>query len=286
MQNINQQRFEQKVLLLRKKIATMENALVAFSGGIDSTFLLQFVADILGPAKVKAAIVKSIIQPPGELEEARRLARRIGVKMLEIQGHELDDKEFCLNTPSRCYICKNKIYTEMLNVAEEEKVRNIIDGTNSEDTGDYRPGIKAAAELGIVSPLMDAGLTKAEIRSLAKNRGLPNWDKPSSPCLCSRIPYYETITSEKLHQVAQAENYIKSMGIKDVRVRHHGQMARIEVPPEAIINLTAGHMRQTISSYFHKIGFKYVSIDLDGFRSGSLNEILDNNVLTGEKRLE
>lgn len=277
MQNIDQQPIEQKVLLLRKKISIMENALVAFSGGVDSTFLLQFVADILGQAKVKAAIVKSIIQPPGELEEARRLALCIGVKMIEIQGHELDDEEFCRNTPSRCYVCKKRIYTEMLNIADKEKVSNVLDGTNSEDTGDYRPGIKAAAEFGISSPLMEAGLTKAEIRILARNRGLPNWDKPSSPCLCSRIPYHEVITPEKIKQVAQAENYIKSMGIKDVRVRHHGQLARIEVPTKAIIKITADHMRQTISNYLHKIGFKYVSIDLDGFRSGSLNEILDNN---------
>lgn len=250
-----------------------DGAVVAFSGGVDSTLILKIAADILG-ARVVAATIDSPLAAPGETDRAKRLAALLGVRHVVVPGKALSDPEFLQNPPERCYLCKRHVYRAMGEMAREMGVEAVLDGTNADDTGDFRPGLRAAREMGVRSPLLEAGLTKEEVRRLARELGLPNWNQPAQPCLATRIPYGELITGEKLQQIARAEEFLAERGFFPARVRHHGPVARLELLPGQIGRLNDPFLREEIDKALKQIGFLYVSVDLAGLRSGSLNALL------------
>lgn len=264
---------EEKLLALKRLLNEMEAVLVAFSGGVDSTFLLQVAFDTLKD-RVLAVTAGSETYPQAEFNEACTLAARIGVRHLCITTEELADERFAQNPPERCYYCKQELFAKLLRIAADNNLKFVLDGANADDTGDFRPGMKAGRELGVRSPLLEVGLTKPEIRTLSRQLDLPTWDKPTMACLSSRFPYGHRITADKLAQVEQAEAFIKSQGFRDVRVRHHGHIARIEVDAGNIPALTALPLRLELQQTLKNLGFHYVTIDLAGFRSGSMNEVL------------
>ncbi len=263
---------EQKYGHLKEILQGYGSVMVAFSGGVDSTLLLKVAVDTL---KEKAIAVTSTgeLYSPGEVEEAVELARLIGAEHLIIAGNELDNPVFTGNPPDRCYHCKKKEYGEILAVAGARDVKVVIDGVNADDLNDYRPGIRAGIELGVSSPLKDAGLSKEEIRALSRKLGLPTADKPANPCLASRFPYGTPITTQGLRQVGAAENFLRKLGIPQVRVRHHGNLARIEAP-SAYLNFVVEHAVE-IESKLRELGYTYVALDLLGYRTGSMNETLN-----------
>jgi uncharacterized protein len=250
---------------------------VAFSGGVDSTFLLKATVDTLGKSKVLACIGISASLAQHQLAQAREMAKLIGVKLIEIPLDELDDPNYQVNKADRCFHCKSCQFRTIQEYAAERGFEHTLCGTNFDDKDDYRPGNIAVKALGIKTPLMDAELTKADIRALSKELGLPTADTPASPCLASRVAYGETITEEKLNQVEQAEDILRSLGFVEFRVRHHGHMARIEVPAADIEKITSEDIRQEIVKSIKALGFQYISLDLQGFRSGSLNETLSED---------
>ena len=231
---------EEKLEKLSELIQSCGRVMVAFSGGVDSAFLLAFCVNDLGKENVIAATGSSETYTPDELIFARKTAGELGVKHIIIETDELADECFSTNNDQRCYYCKNHFYASLGNVARAEQVNAVLDGNNSDDAGDYRPGRKAAAEHGVLSPLMDAGLTKDEIRRHSRAMGLRSWDKPANPCLASRVPYGSTITRDKLDAIARAEAFIRSLGFRIVRVRHHDMIARVEVPAEDLPRFIAG----------------------------------------------
>lgn len=251
----------------------MERVAVAYSAGIDSTLLLKVAHDTLGENAIGLTAVSASL-PALEKEEAAQLAQQIGARHVFIESHETEDVRYLANPSNRCYFCKTNTYDELFAYAHEIGFKQIIDGTNADDTGDHRPGRLAAREHGIRSPLQEIGFTKAEIRQLARELGLPNWDKPAAACLSSRIPYGTLITLENLSQVEQAENALHQLGFRELRVRHHEQVARIEVPPADFSAVIQQH--GAIVSALKTLGYHYVTLDLAGFRSGSMNEVLAN----------
>lgn len=263
---------ERKYNHLKEIIKGYGSVVVAFSGGVDSTLLLKVAVDTL---KEKALAVTNTgeLYAPGEVEEAAELARLIGAEHLIIAGSELDNPVFASNPPDRCYHCKKGEYGEILAAARERGIDVIIDGANADDLNDYRPGLRAGLELGVHSPLKDAGLNKEEIRSLSRKFALPTADKPANPCLASRFPYGTPITTRGLRQVGAAEIFLRKLGIPLVRVRHHDNLARIEVP-SVYLKFVVEHAVE-IESKLRELGYTYVALDLLGYRTGSMNETLN-----------
>lgn len=259
-----------KLQELERVLAESGGILVAYSGGVDSTLLLKVAQEALGE-RALAVTATSETYPDHEIQAAIRLAQEMGVRLRVIQTTELDRAEFAANPPERCYYCKGELFGKLVEIAREEGLPVVADGANVDDSDDFRPGAKAAAELGVRSPLREVGLTKAEIREISRELGLPTWDKPSFACLASRFPYGSQITRDRLTQVAEAERLLRALGLRQFRVRHHGDVARIEVDPADFAVLTADENRARITEELHRLGFLYVTLDLDGYRTGSMN---------------
>jgi len=259
----------EKFAKLKEIISSMDNALVAFSGGIDSTLVLKVAHDVLGD-KTAGVIVLSPTLPARELDKAREIAQKLGVHLVELTSNEMELKNFTSNTERRCYFCKDHLYHILHEYAAEHGYQDLLDGNNADDLGDYRPGQQAAREQSVRSPLQEASFTKKDIRELAHDLELPNWNKPASACLSSRIPYGTEINLDLLQQIENSENILNDLGFNEFRVRHHGDIARIEIPPNDF-NLLITH-RLKIDQKFKDLGFIYVTLDIKGFRSGSLNE--------------
>jgi uncharacterized protein len=262
---------QEKIEALNQIISGYGKVAVAYSGGIDSTLILKVSHDCLGEGAVAITAVSPSL-PAYELGQAQAIARQIGAPHILIQSQEVEDPRYLENTPSRCYFCKSEVYTQLIRRAAELGIETLVDGTNADDAGDHRPGLQAARQQGVRSPLQEAGLNKAEIRQLGRQLGLPNWDKPAAACLSSRIPYGTRISLGMLSQVEQAERALHDLGLGQLRVRHHDQIARIEVEVGDFDRLLAH--REEIIAAFQEIGYQYVTLDLAGFRSGSMNEIL------------
>jgi len=254
-------------------MAQKDGLVVAFSGGVDSTVVASLAHLALGK-KAVAVTADSEVVPRAEIKEAKALARRIGVEHLIVQQHELEDEKVASNPKDRCYYCRKGLTQLLKSVAKRKKFKVIVDGVNYSDLGEHRPGIKAANEAGIWHPFIELKVTKAEIRAMAKYLGLPIYNKPAAACLSSRIPYGQRITREKLSQIEKAEVILKRMGLQHVRVRHHGDIARIEVPPELFKKFHDPKVRQKIMAALKELGFKYVAVDLQGYRAGSMDEVL------------
>jgi uncharacterized protein len=246
------------------------SVVVGYSGGVDSVFLARVAVDVLGPGRVLAVTGKSDSIASWMEDTARRVADRFGIPWLELETREMDDPRYAANPSNRCYFCKSELWTRLSDVAQERGFDVVLDGSNADDVGDHRPGAVAATENAVRSPLLEAGLTKAEIREWSRELGLPTWDQPAAPCLASRIPYGLSVTPERLRQIEQAEIALREMGFRDVRVRHHGAVARLEVHPSEIARV-ADH-RADITRAVRGAGFQRVLIDLQGYRRGSLNE--------------
>jgi len=261
---------------LKALLQDLGRVLVAFSGGVDSTFLLKVAFDELGE-NVLAVIATSETYPEKENQEATRLAESLKVRYRVIQSCEMENPDFVANPPDRCYHCKMELFSRMQVIADEENIPYVLDGANFEDTGDYRPGSRAAEELKVRSPLKETGFVKDEIRELSRHLGLTTWNKPAMACLSSRFPYYTRIHSEALGQIAQAEEFLRSLGLSQLRVRHHETIARIEVPLEDIPRLMDPQLREAIVHRLKQLGYVYVTLDLAGYRTGSLNEILSED---------
>lgn len=264
---------DEKLTKLRDGLRSMEKAAVAFSGGVDSTFLLKIAHDVLGE-NVIAVTARSSTYPEREYKEAAGFIKGLGIKHITIVSEELEIEGFSKNPENRCYFCKKELFSKIVELAAQNGISHIVDGSNIDDLGDYRPGMTALSELGISSPLREAGMTKEDIRTLSKEMGLPTWDKQPFACLASRFPYGHEITREKLEMVDKAEQFLLDLGLRQVRVRHHGDIARIEVSASERSRFFDEGIMDGVHSRLKDIGFKYVALDLKGYRTGSMNETL------------
>lgn len=263
----------EKLIRLKEILKDMGSAAIGFSGGVDSTFLLGAAREVLGD-RVLAITVSSSVCPGRELEEAVNFIKDINAKHVIVEFDVFKVQGFAENHKDRCYICKKEIFSKIIEIAGGEGFEYIVDGTNADDMGDYRPGMKAISELGVRSPLLEAGLTKKDIRILSREMNLPTWDKPSFACLASRIPYGQEITEEKLRMVELSEEFLMDNGFRQVRVRHHGEMARIEVSPDDRNRFFNTELMDNVAARLKEIGFNYVTLDLKGYRTGSMNEMI------------
>ncbi len=263
----------EKYEALKENLKGLNSVAVAFSGGVDSTFLLKVAQDVLGTGVI-AVTARSMSFPKRELNEASAFAAQHGIAHLIVDSEELSIEGFSSNPTNRCYLCKTELFTKIKDIATEKGMRWVAEASNIDDNGDYRPGLMAVAELGIKSPLREVGLTKAEIRQLSKEMGLPTWNKQSFACLSSRFPYGESITPQRLKMIDEAEQFLLDMGFYQVRVRYHGNLARIEIDEAGFRAIMDPSVREKIHARFKEIGFTYVSLDLKGYRTGSMNETL------------
>lgn len=275
-------RIERRLRELEEIVASHGSALVAFSGGVDSSLALAVAARALPKGSVLAVTSDNETYLPSELEPAKDFVASLGVEHLVVDTRELDNPNYASNPTNRCYFCKSTLYSELAEMAFKRGYGCVVDGANADDEGDYRPGRAAAKERKVISPLSEAGVGKEEVRQLSRYLGLPMWDKPALACLSSRFPYGEEITPEKLAQVARAEEYMRERGYRQVRVRHHGDLARLEVGSEELAR--AFSEREEITAELTEAGFLYVTLDLAGYRSGSLNAALERGEKNASKK--
>jgi uncharacterized protein len=269
---------------LRAIVSQAGSAIIAFSGGVDSTFLLKVCVDVVGE-KALAITARSETFPKRELQEAKALAESIGALHLIIDTEELAAPGFSNNPPHRCFLCKSELYSKLTQIAKDRRIPSVFDGSNADDVGDFRPGRKAARELGVRSPLEEAALGKEEVRTLSRMLNLPTWDKPAFACLSSRFPYHTRITKSALRQVEDAEDFLWNLGMREFRVRHHDTIARIELGPRELSLFLEGGRQNEIVQHLKSLGYKYVTLDLEGYRTGSMNETLSKQQLS-LKRME
>lgn len=271
---------------LKRDLKALGSVAIAFSGGVDSTFLVKVAYDVLGNQAV-AVTARSHTYPVREFDEAEAFASSLGIKHISCVSEELDIEGFASNPPNRCYLCKKELITKIKEIADHNGLAFVAEGSNLDDDGDYRPGLLAIKELGVKSPLREAGLTKDDIRKLSRQMNLPTWDKPSFACLSSRFPYGETITKKKLAMVDQAEQMLFDLGFKQVRVRSHENLARIEIDEKDFSRLLEPALRERIHAKLKALGYSYISLDLKGYRTGSMNEVLimDEAAAHGETKL-
>jgi len=276
---------ELKFQNLKDNLKKLSSVAIAYSGGVDSTFLLKVAADVLGD-KVIAITAKSTTYPEREFKEAVKYIGDIGAKHIVIISEELEIEGFAKNPIDRCYFCKKELFSKVRKVADDNNINAVLDGSNADDVSDYRPGMKAASELKVISPLKEAKLTKDDIRVLSKRLGLPTWNKPAFACLSSRFPYGNEITVEKLSMVERAEQFLMDLGFRQIRVRHHEEIARVEVNAEERNKFFDIELMDRVGNELKKIGFKYVTLDLLGYRTGSMNEVLTEDEKNSAKALD
>ncbi len=270
------QDLERKLAQARAIIRDLHSVVVAYSGGVDSTLLLALCLEVLGPEKVLAVTARSETYPEAEQRESAEVAQALGARQRYVDTAELADPRFASNPADRCYFCKQHLFGDLRSIADEEGLSVVVYGANADDLGDHRPGMRAAAELGARAPLLEAGLTKEEVRTASRRLGLPTWDRPSMACLASRFPYGTPLTAEALRRVGSAEEFLRQeIGLRQFRVRHHDPVARLEVPPEEWDRVLDAAARQRIVARLRELGYLFVALDLAGFRSGSLNDALN-----------
>ena len=274
VQAIDQELLNKRVDLV-DILSKMDRVIIAYSGGVDSAFLAAVANEVLGNNALSVTAVSPSLAP-SELEEAQSLAQDLGLNYRTINTNEIEREDYSANNPDRCFFCKDELYSHLIKFCGEENYSFVVNGTNVDDLGDYRPGLDAATQYGVRSPLVEANLEKKDIRVLSREMGLPTWDKPAQACLSSRIPYGTMVTVEALTTIAKAEKYLREKGFKQLRVRHHENIARIEISADDFDVLTSEPLRTDVPSYFKSLGYSYVTLDLEGFRSGSLNEILNS----------